>query len=301
MKNVQVSFSKTTDTTGYLFSLAKCLSAALRYGGYEEFADDIIATSGFAFRLWSEPNLNLDGIYDWDLSAQTKWVENGGITCGYIERPASEAKRELKKRLEATELIRESVNRGIAAVVWEFGENDWGLATGYDDEMNVFSTLSVSGLLSTKEYEELGNDDSKILSVLTVTGKKPKPAKQLIKDTKALAVNHLAGNEPFGCASGLAAYDTIIRFIRGTEIYFYSERTECTLGTFAALRYYAARFFEKYGEKTLAELYREIHEAWQKAFEICEASGDEAKPLILKLLRKAKKLETEAYEIMSEQ
>ena len=52
MKNLSVTFAGTTDPTGYLFSFAKCLSAALRCSRFADFADDAVAASGFAFRMW---------------------------------------------------------------------------------------------------------------------------------------------------------------------------------------------------------------------------------------------------------
>lgn len=52
MKNLNVSLNGTFDPTGYLFTFAKSLSAALRHSVYADFADDIIASSGFAFRMW---------------------------------------------------------------------------------------------------------------------------------------------------------------------------------------------------------------------------------------------------------
>ena len=86
MKKLNVSFDGTADPTGYLFSLVKCLSAALRCGGYAEFADDIVAASGFAFRMWAAPDLCPSETSIWEFAAQKRWVENGGLTCGYAER-----------------------------------------------------------------------------------------------------------------------------------------------------------------------------------------------------------------------
>lgn len=56
MKKINVSFDGTTDTTGYLFSLMKSLSASLRCSKYHDWADDIVASSGFAFRMWVDSN-----------------------------------------------------------------------------------------------------------------------------------------------------------------------------------------------------------------------------------------------------
>ena len=47
MKKLNISFEGVHDETGYLFSFAKCLSAAVRNSPYSKLADDIIVTSGF--------------------------------------------------------------------------------------------------------------------------------------------------------------------------------------------------------------------------------------------------------------
>ena len=86
MKKLDVNFSRTTDTTGYLFSLAKCLSAALACSKYRDYADDIIASSGFAFRMWVAPDLCPSATSIWEFKKQKPWIENGGLLCDYVER-----------------------------------------------------------------------------------------------------------------------------------------------------------------------------------------------------------------------
>ena len=49
MKKLNISWEGVGDTTGYLFSFAKCLSAAVRHSPYHELAEDIVASSGFCF------------------------------------------------------------------------------------------------------------------------------------------------------------------------------------------------------------------------------------------------------------
>ncbi len=297
MKNLRVSFSGTADTTGYLFSLAKCLSAALRSGGYEEFADDIIATSGFAFRLWVAPDLCPSGTSIWEFKAQKPWVENGGLTCGYVERLWGQDNVEEARRIEALKLIKDSIDRGISAVAWDLSGCEWGLAVGYDDERQVLSTLKLDGSTGEVRYEKLGKLDLPILSVLTVTGKSPKTAGKLIADTKALAVNHLRGGEWCDNPHGIAAYDTLISFVREKLSADTLWNLRYYLGTFAALRYYAAKFFEKYGEDELAVLYGNVYDCWNKAFGL--VSGEpEAREEIALLLEKAKAYEISALKSM---
>ena len=299
MEKLTVNFEGTYDPTGYLFSLAKCLSAALRCGGYEEYADDIIASSGFAFRLWIAPDLCPSGTSIWEFRAQKPWVENGGLICGYVERLWGQDSIEEERRLEALGLIKDSVDRGIAAAAWDHSGCEWGLATGYDDERQILSTLKFDGSEGEVRYEKFGKLDLPILSVLTVTGKCPKLPGKLVADTKALAVTHLTGGEWCDNPKGIAAYDTLISFVRERLSTDTLWNLEYYLGTFAALRYYAAKFFEKYDEDELAGLYKNIYDCWSKAFGLV-SKGLEARDEIAALLENAKAYEISALKAMEE-
>ena len=149
----------------------KCLSAALRCGGYAEFADDIVAASGFAFRMWAAPDLCPSETSIWEFAAQKRWVENGGLTCGYAERLWGQDDIEAERRETAIKLIRDSTDNGTAAVAWDISGCEWGLVTGYDDDTETFATLRINGQEDTVRYEKLGRLELPILSALTVTGK----------------------------------------------------------------------------------------------------------------------------------
>ena len=51
MKELNITWEGVHDDTGFLFSFAKSLSCAVKKSPWPEYADDIIATSGFAFRM----------------------------------------------------------------------------------------------------------------------------------------------------------------------------------------------------------------------------------------------------------
>lgn len=87
MKNqLCISWDGVQDSTGYLFSFAKALSTAVKYSPYSEKAEDIVATSGFAFRMWVSPDLCPSATSIWGFDCQKSWVENGGLKCDYIGR-----------------------------------------------------------------------------------------------------------------------------------------------------------------------------------------------------------------------
>lgn len=299
MKKLNVTFAHTKDTTGYLFSLTKCLSAALACGGYEDYAEDIVASSGFAFRMWAAPDLCPSATSIWEFKQQKPWVENGGLRCAYVERLWGEDAVEEERRLQAVAIIRQSIDDGVAAMSWDISGCEWGLITGYDDETQTFSTLKIDGSEGEVPYERLGKLDLPILSVLTVTGKTEKSAACIVAGTKELALRHLQGLEWCDNAKGLAAYDLLISFVteKLTEDKFWN--LEYYLGTYAALKWYAWKFFEKYGETELAELYRTVFTDWKSAFDERGALAEAAhRETIANLLKQAKTCEEKAVALL---
>ena len=194
MKHLPVTFEGTPDSTGFLFSLAKCLSASLRNSAYADYADDIVATSGFAFRMWIDrASLCPSATSIWEFKKQKPWVENGGLTCHYVERLWGQDTVEEQRRMEAIALIRDAIDQGIAPVAWDISGCEWGIVTGYDDETQTLETLKINQKPDTVPYDRLGKLDLPILSVLAVTGRAEKSPADLVADTKRLAVAHLTG------------------------------------------------------------------------------------------------------------
>ncbi len=302
MKKLGLTFNGVTDTTGYLFSFAKCLSAAVRNSPFNEFADDIIATSGFAFRMWVNPDLCPSATSIWAFDMQEPWVENGGFFCKHVGRYWEEDLIEKERRLAAIENIKESVDNGIASVAWDISGYEWGLVVGYDDETQKLYTLKINGSEDEISYASLGQLNIKILSVLTVTGRSDKSTEEIMTDTVKLAAYHLSGGEWCGNQKGLAAYPAFITAMKekyNTEL---SWNLDYYLGTYGALKYYAWSYFDKYG-KTLAEYYRIIHKAWQTAFEIKksrDATESTVMNEIITEIEKAYDLETKACELMKQ-
>jgi hypothetical protein len=301
MKKLNVSFEGTTDTTGYLFSFAKCLSAALRHSKYADFAYDIIASSGFAFRMWMAPDLCPSATSVWEFRKQKPWVENGGLSCDYVERLWGEDAVEEERRLAAIETIEKSIDNGIAAVAWDISGCEWGLITGYDDNTQTLYTLKISGSEDSIPYEKLGQLELPIMSVLTVTGASSKTQADIIADTKKLAASHLRGEEWCDNVKGLAAYDALIGYIREKYTPDVSWNLEYYLGTYAALKWYAWKFFDKYGETELAGLYKTVYESWKAAFDMktsCDVSDTQVQSEIISMLTAANEAEKKADELM---
>lgn len=302
MKKTNVSFNGITDTTGYLFSLAKCFAAVLKNSEYEAYAEDIIAASGFAFRMWVDSKeLCPSATSIWQFKKQPLWFGNSGLTCEYVERMWGEDAFEEERRLSAIRLIKESVDRGTAAVAWDISGCEWGIITGYDDDTSCLSTLKINGKEDTVPYEKLGRLDLPILSVLTVSGKREKGTAEIITDTKRLALSHLKGEEWCDNAKGFAAYDALLTFVREKLSADTAWNLEYYLGTYGALKWYAWKFFEKYQEPDLARLYHTVYDAWQEAFDVKrsqDVTSETVRQQILGPLSDAKAAEEEAMKLL---
>lgn len=296
-KKLDVCFEGVSDPTGYLFTLVKCLSASLRCSKYHAFADDIVAASGFAFRMWIDAQLCPSATSTWEFKKQKPWVENSGLKCAYVERLWGEDAMEETRRQEALALIRDSICAGVAPVAWDVSGCEWGILCGCDDTAASLAVLKFNGEECEIPYEKLGRLEIPILSVLTVTGGEQKPKAQLVADTKALAAAHLRGEE--WCEEnvcGIAAYGALAGFIReGLTEDIWS--LQYALGTYAALKYHAWKFFEKYGETVLSRLYHTIYTAWKAAFDLSVQPGGlgmSEKEEIIRRLGLAEEAETQA-------
>lgn len=303
MKKLDITWDNgITDSTGYLFSFAKSLAAAVKNSPYSEIAEDIIATSGFSFRMWvSKESLCPSGTSIWSFDEQKPWVENGGLTCKYVGRYWDQDDIEEQKRLEAINIIKESIDSGIATVSWDIGVPEWGLIIGYDDETRMFSTLSVASGAGVMEYDTLGKRELPILSVLTVTGQTAKSRKTILEDTIKLAVSHLNGEEWCENAKGLGAYPELIKYFEECYNVDLSWNMEYYLGTYGALKYYTYKYFDKNNLFELAGIYKKVYENWKAAFVLKtseDINNEDIRAKIASLLKSSYKLEIKAVEIM---
>ncbi len=302
-KQLNITWNNVQDSTGYLFSFAKSLSCAVRNSPYAEFAEDIIATSGFAFRMWITADLCPSATSIWDFDSQKPWVENGGLLCNYAGRYWGQEHLEKEKQLEAIENIKKSIDNGIAAISWDIGVPEWGLITGYDDEtQNLFVQQININEPTPMPYDVLGKRELPILSVLTITGKSDKAQDDILNDTMKLAVTHLNGEEWCDNAKGLEAYPRLISIFEDNRDLAASWNADYFLGTYGALKEFAYIYFEKSGQTELAQIYKEIFESWLNAFKIKtsqDAALSEVRAKIVSLLQSAYKNEKKAVEIMT--
>ena len=304
MKKLNITWDGIYDNTGYMHSCAKSLSCAVKNSPWAEYAEDIVATSGFAFRMWIAADLCGSSTSIWGFDGQKPWVENGGLTCDYVGRYWGQDDIEEQKRLEAIDNIKKSIDNDVPAVAWDIGIPEWGLITGYDDETQTFDVLPapINQPARTMPYDVLGKRELPLLSVLTITGKSDKSQDSILYDTKNLAVFHLKGGEWCENAKGLEAYPALYRhFETDDSVSALSWNMEYLLGTFGALKYYAWKYFEKMEQTELAAIYKAVYEAWDEAFQIKknqDVSQLEIKEIMAALLKSAHENEIKAVSIM---
>ena len=302
MKKMNITWDGIYDSTGYLFSFAKALCCAVKNSPFAEAAEEIVASSGFAFRMWVSPDLCPSATSMWQFDQQKNWVERGGISCQYIERMWGQEDVEEERRQEAVQLIRQSIDSGIPVISWDIVVCEWGLITGYDDESETFAVLPITGQEGEMAYSQLGKREIPILSVLAVTGKAEQSQEEIVRETLDIAKNHLLGNEWCENACGLAAYPALVKHLESEEAEMAcSWNMEYFLGTYAPLKWYAWKFSERHGLQELASLYHSVYENWQKAFETkksLDLSDRQNRQAVAELLKQAEVWEKQAVDRM---
>lgn len=303
MKKLNITWEEgVEDTTGFLLSFMKALGTVVKNSPYVDYAEDIIASSGFAFRMWvDEKELSLNAVCNWGLSNQKQWVENGGLLCEYVgSTRAKEVDIEVTRR-EAANIIRESIGRGLPAISWNIGGSEWGLITGYDDEKSLYYALTITGAMDQFSYDLLGYGEEFDLSILTITGIADKSQKEILENTLSIAAAHLQEEENCSYVTGLEAYSAFLHFIEdGTEDNL-DWNIEYFLGTFAGLKYYAYKFFKKYEIEELTKLYHTVYDNWKKAFDLKRSQygmNEVIREQISNMLKEAYEAEKAALAVM---
>ncbi len=159
-----------TDKMAHSFVCA--LHTAMHYSGIEMQMDEVSVRTGFAFRIITHKELcpSATSVFDWNYLSEG--AKNCGLKIKYISRLWHEEELKEERRKKAIEMIKNSIERGIPAVVWDVGIPEWELITGYDDEEQMFFGIGVIGNDEIKlAYDKLGEREIPILSVTIIDGK----------------------------------------------------------------------------------------------------------------------------------
>lgn len=302
-KELPMSWEGIHDDTGYLHSFVKSLMAVLLHSEYRKFSEDVVAATGFAFRMWMAKDLCPSATSVWSFREQPVWAKNAGLLCDYVERVWGEDEVEEERRNTARKMIKESIDRGMGAVAWDVSGAEWGVITGYNDETQNYLVHKITWETGEVPYDSLGKLEIPILSVLTVKDAFERDAAELVKDTKRLAYEHLSGQEWNENVQGIEFYKQFIQYLT-TEFGDESAwNLEYYLGTYGAMKYYAWKFFEKYHEDELASCYQEIYSQWMKAFRLKKEQDHTPSKVmeeIIECMNQAWVAETKAMELMKE-
>ena len=249
----------------FSFSFTKSLYTSLRYVGYNVSSMQIAAKSGFAFRIWVAKSLcpSAMSIFDWELLK--KGVEQCGFEVAHITRLWHEEHLEVERREQAHIAIRKAVDDGIPAIVWDVGIPEWELITGYDDERQEYSGLSVTGQSTVLSYDKLGRREIPILSV-TIPGKPIELTEtESVKSTLQIAVAHAHQNEWEDrpeYQDGLQAYKVWSQAMGNVTADDWPSRYY--IQTYECMRRYAAEYLlglakDINGLESAAHYYQEVH------------------------------------------
>ncbi|WBW96856.1 hypothetical protein [Oceanirhabdus sp. W0125-5] len=308
MKNIKLSWNEGIfDPTGFLHSFIKSIALSLKYSNLTQSPEDIVATTGFAFRMWAHKNLCPSAMSIFDFSLLKTALENGGFSCQHISRLWDEENLEHSRRTESVQAIKNSLENNTPPVVWDVGIPEWGLITGYNDESKKFTYLSITGDVDEMDYDNLGRGEIPILSVTIPTGTTNKSEIDILKDTIKMIIEHADGKEwSDGNTSGLKAYDVIIDYITNTH----SESLDVFsmkyyLGTYASLRYYAWRYTDKMSLKytklkPVAEGYKKVFELLKSTYDLLVESSNlnEIKNIIITNISNARDEETKCVDTL---
>ena len=309
MKKLNITWENGIyDPTGYLHSFTKALATSLKASGLMENPEDVVATSGFAFRIWVEgKTLCPSAMSIFDFKLCQSGLENAGYSSDYISRLWDENDLEQVRREEAIRTIVESIDRGIAPVVWDIGIPEWGLVTGYDEDKKVLFYLSVTGEEGEMPFKELGRREIPILSVTVPKVKNNRTEEEILKDTLKIAVSHGKGEEWCENAKGLKAYEALANYFVPENIPGeFSFETEYYLGTYAAWRYYAWQYLKKMSDqnteiKDIAAGYEVVYKKLKAAFDLRKENKVATSGLldsIRKHIRDAGEMEGRCIELM---
>lgn len=196
---------------GIYHSYMASLATALNYIGVDVDPAYLMGTSAFAFRIWINKIMcpSAMSIFKWSVIL-TEAVEQTGFHCVYIDRMWDEDDKEQEKREQARAEIIKRIDLGIPAIAWDVAKAEWGLITGYDNEKQLYSTLTYEGKPSSLPFSRLGKNGIDVLSVTIPSEPNERNRENVILNSLEAAVAHAEQKEWTDrpdYQNGLAAFD----------------------------------------------------------------------------------------------
>ena len=196
---------------GISHSYMSSLATALNYIEGQLDPVWLIGSSAFAFRIFINEVMcpSALSIFDWS-SILPEAVEQAGYHCNYVSRLWHEGDKEKEKREQAHVVIVEGIDRGFPAVVWDVADCNWGLMIGYEQNKQLYETLTYQGKPSSLPFEKLGQNGNNILSVAVPGEPNTRSREEIVLNSLKTAVAHAEQKEWMDrpkYQDGLPAYD----------------------------------------------------------------------------------------------
>jgi hypothetical protein len=196
---------------GICHSFMACLATTMFHLNGELDPAWMMGASGFAFRIFANKVMCPSAMSVFDFSSiLPQSVEQNGYHCNYISRYWGEAHIEKNKQQEAHIEIVKAIDRNVPAIVWDIANVEWGLIIGYDEEKQIYDTLTNEGESHPLPYENLGHNGINILSVTIPDQKNRRTREEIIHNSLKTAIVHAEQKETFERSDyqdGLPAFD----------------------------------------------------------------------------------------------
>ena len=190
--------------------------------GFRTDLTDMMGYTGHAFRIQVDP-LRARGAavtaYDWG-PVLTEGLRHAGLLCRYKGGPGCiDPSPELS--VEAVDLVQQSIDRGVPAIVWDLFLPEFGLLYGYDDDRSALygKDLYQTGTIA---YEQLRGGRTGEMFVLALTGQLPVRPADALRGMLAMTLAHweerVHGQPPHPFRAGPAGYDAWIEAFRSGHV-----------------------------------------------------------------------------------
>ncbi|MFK7691219.1 sigma-70 family RNA polymerase sigma factor [Paenibacillus sp. HJGM_3] len=251
----------------WMQSFVHCTYHLLQYAGKPFTLTEVTALFGAAFQINVKAN-NIDisgpGMFDWD-TFFTNGLANLGFHSSYLDvygfnlnpgravHDPEYAQKLMDFHERALYMIRQTVDRGYPAIVFDVFEREFALVYGYEDRNQKLYAADGKGH-HMLDYARLGRGKSAHLYVIAIDGAFEIDAKVAIRRLMKRVVMHARGSEETfkpAYVNGLEAYDAWINT--------FLQRTTDELGNAANLlvvgdgRSAAGRFFREWGDSRILE------------------------------------------------
>jgi hypothetical protein len=203
--------AKEKGEPGIYHSYMSSLATAVNYIAGELDPIWLMGSSAFAFRIFINEVMcpSAMSVFDWS-AILPEAVEQAGYRCVYVSRMWDEGDKEQARREQAHAAIVEGIDEGVPAVVWDLADAEWGLIIGYNENKQLYETLTCKGKQSYLAFGKLGQNGINVLSVSIPVEPNRRSREEVILNSLKAVVAHAEQKEWTDrpkYQNGLAGYD----------------------------------------------------------------------------------------------